>query len=172
MNELLKLIEEGIGLASQAKVLGAIGTLAVLLKLLVDFSKTKFGQSLLAKISGHYKWIRPVIACVLGFLAGALSALALHKPWLSVLMAGLAGIGAGLAGVGGHELISLATTAGREKRAAAGLIDPVLKAGDADVEARVEAVKADLDKVKAITGAAERRKALAAFANAHAPKPA
>jgi hypothetical protein len=169
MEDLIKLIGQGIELAQNAKAMGAIVALAALVKILVDFTKTKFGQSILSKVSAQHKWVRPLVASVLGFAAGAIGALALHKPWLSILMSGIAGVGAAFAGVGAHEVLTLATPAGRASRAASGAVAAALTGGDSEVRAKVEALKFELDKAASISEPKARLSAIAAFMRSNPP---
>jgi len=169
MESMLDIINSGIGIATNAKAWGAIATLAAVIKLLMDFSKTLVGQKLLEKLSAHHKWLRPLVASALGFLAGALGALAMHKPWATILMAGLGGVGAAFAGIGAHEVVSTATAAGRERRAASAAVEHALSAGDDKVKEHVESLKAELDKAAAMPDRKARLAALAAWAKAHPP---
>ncbi len=171
MEELLKLLAQGFDLTRGAWSLGALAVAGVFVKLVIDFAKTPLGQKLLTKVTAKHTWLRPVIAVVLGFLAGALSALAIKQPWITVLQAGGAGIMVGLAAIGGHELVTNTGKTGRTAAAVAGLITNALKAPDAEVQAHVDGLKAELDKAVALPKVADRLAAMAALANKNPPKP-
>ena len=171
MEELLKLLAQGFDLTRGAWSLGALAVAGVFVKLVIDFAKTQLGQKLLTKATAKHAWLRPVIAVVLGFLAGALSALAIKQPWMAVLQAGGAGIMAGLATVGGHELLTNTSKQGKATASVASLIANALKAPDAEVQAHVDTIKTELDKAVALPKVAYRLAAMAAIANKNPPKP-
>jgi len=169
MEELTGLIEQGISVATKWKTLGAVAGLATLVGVLVSFTKTSLGNKLLEKVSANNKWVRPLVACVLGFALGMLSAKAIGKTWAEAFMAGLGGIGAALGAVGAHETITASTAAGRERRAAAASVEHALTAADGDLEVKVEALKAELDKARALPDTRTRLAAIAKWANANPP---
>lgn len=169
MEDILSLINSGVGAASSWKTAGAIAALSAIVWGLLQFSKTTTGQGLLKKLSAHHKWVRPLVANALGFLAGALGALALHKPWLTILAAGFAGIGASFAAIGAHESALTATAGGRERRAASTAIDHALTGDEAEVKEKVEALKVKLDAAVTKTGKAARLSAVAAWMRENRP---
>lgn len=170
MEELLALIKSGVELTQGAWSLGAVAVLAALVKIAIDFSKTQLGQKLLSKISAQHPWTRPLIATVLGLLAGALGAIALKKPWLDVLQAGFVGIAAAWSAVGAHELWSKTGKKGRAQAAVSSLIADALAGPEAEVKTKTEALKAELDRAVSTPNEHERLAAMAAFSNRHPPK--
>lgn len=170
MEEFLDLLSGGVASVKAAWTLGAIAVLAVILKFLVDLTKTKFGQALLVKASWKHKWVRPVVACVLGFFAAGFAALAAQKPWAEILVSAVGGVIAALTGVGLHEAINSFTQSGREGRAAAASVPAALTGSDEEVKAKVEVLKAELDKAMALPSERARVSAIAAHMLANPPK--
>lgn len=100
---MLPILSEAVKAISQWKVAGAIASLAVIVGLLVQLSKSSVGQKLLAlcKLDGPRR--RPWVAAILGAMAASLSALATHAPWLAVLAAAVTGGLAGWSATGANE---------------------------------------------------------------------
>lgn len=169
MEEILALVNQALDIAKNGKSLLAAGIAIAIVKLLVDFCKTSWGQKLTAKITQKYVWLRPIIANVLGFLGGAITALAAHKPWLVVFQAGLAGLGVAWGAIGFHETVGTASSKERARKVAMSAVNAAMKAGDADVAAKIDVVKANLESAKSLTGTKARLRALAGYANANPP---
>lgn len=170
MEDVLDILGSVVKIAGDAKTMGALAALTAFVFALVRFSKTGMGQRLLDKISLRHKWLRPIIAAALGFLSGALGALAVKAPWMTVLLSGLGGMGLGFAATGAHEAAVALSSSERERRAAAGAIESALMAEDDKVKERVEAVKTKLDEAAALTDKKARLKAMAAWAVANPPR--
>lgn len=88
---------------------GWIAGLAALIYLLVQVTKLGFIKTWL----GVRKWIRPLIAFVLGLAGAVFANLAGGVVWWNALLGGIA---AGLASPGFNEFINAVTPSGREKR--------------------------------------------------------
>lgn len=170
MEDVLGLLNEGLSIATNAKALGAILAFVAVIKLLVKFSKSALGEKLTTKLLGTSKTKRSILAAVLGAALAAGTALAEHKPWLQVLLAGLAGAMAGATASGIHEVLTHASSKDREAREAAEVIEHALTGGDAEVKAKVDALKAQLDEAAGKGDSATRLSHIAAFMRGHPPK--
>ncbi len=164
MEDILKAIPQALAILGQWKVLGALGVLAALVSLTVTLAKTSLGQAILSKVSLKHKWLRPVLAAALGFLAAACTALASHEPWLQVLSEGLAGLMSGLVGIGGYEFLKALSPRGRQERAAAAAVSHALTGKPEEVAAKVETYVAELHRARALPDKRARMAAVAAWA--------
>jgi len=95
------------------KTQGWIAGLTALIYLLIQITKLGFIKTLL----GVRKWLRPLIALVLGLAGSVFAAMNGGVVWWSAL---LGGIGAALGSSGFNELMNTVTPTGRAKRTGTG----------------------------------------------------
>lgn len=105
-------------------------------------------------------WLRPLVAVVGGLVLAVVGAIATGTPILPALITGPM---AGALAVGLRELyVTLAGTVTKDERAAGKAISDAVKGTDAEVAAKVAAIKADLDRAAAPgVPEADRLKAMA-----------
>lgn len=160
--DLAVLLQTAMGVISDWQTAGALAGLLALVQLLMKLSKLSIFDAWL----GTKKWLRPLVAAILGGVTAFLTALSLGKPALAALVAG---IGAGLASSGFHELMVIFDANKRAERSI-GSTMAKLMAGDALSEEKVKEVQAAIAEAAAQTTPDARLKALAAYANARPAK--
>lgn len=152
------------------KTLGALAGLLALIKVVTDLTKLAATPEAPKWLVKAFSWLKPAwrpwFATGLGFLAVALAAKLEGRTWVEALMAGLLGGVLGLGASGAHEAIGALKPTERAKKEASAAVAHALDGPEAEVKAKVEAMKADLDKVAALPDKRARLKALADAANA------
>lgn len=113
------------------------------------------------RLLGYRKWLRVVVAVVLGVLTGVLQALTAHRPWAAVAWAAVTGSLAGLGAVGLDQAISWLKPSTRQRDDIVTGIEHTIQAKDAEVTARVATAKSELEAASTMASPAERRKSLA-----------
>ena len=168
----LKLVQQLLGLFSNATSATLLGTLFLAVKTLVDLTKTPTIDRFISQVP----WGRPLASVLLGFLLVFLGALVSGSALLPALGAGLvAGFTAGLAGNGWHELWSAFTKPQKavERDVGAILVDAIkapVKAGDKLADDKLDQVINHLQSIKGIPFEDARLARLAELSNANPPK--
>ena len=106
-----ELVAEGAAVATAWKSLGWIAGVTALVNFLVNLTKLKFLATLIEK--NDLKWIRPALALALALVISITAGLVLGK---SIPIVIVEGVLAGVMAPGFHELFSILTPKGREKR--------------------------------------------------------
>lgn len=151
---------------SDWNTVGALAGLIALVNLLVQLTKLHSLPGFLGKAMAWIKpsW-RPYLAIGLGMLGGFLVALQQGKSWGAAVVGGII---TGLGAIGGHEAITQAQPSEKARKEAASAVEAALTGERDEVKAKVDAMKAELDKVVALPDKKARLKALADLANAKA----
>lgn len=145
------------------QTLGWMGGMTAIIALLLRLSKTPLVDGLLTKFLGKKVWVRPVIALALGVLGGFFQGL--PNGFMAAVIGAIAGLGAGAGAIGSHEAISRMTPTGKAEVEAARALKEAVTAGDAEIGAKVDALKAALDRAAVLPAGKPRLEALAKFAN-------
>jgi hypothetical protein len=152
------------------QTLGLLAGLVALIKLLTDALKLASSEKAPRWLSKAFGWIKPAwrpwVAVALGFLGATLAAAAEGASWPDALITGVLGGVLGLGATGTHEAIGALKPSERAKKDAAAAVSRALDGPEAEVKAKVEAMKADLDRAAALPDKKARLKALADAANA------
>lgn len=145
---------------------GSAGTAALALAIVYGLTRlTKLPT--IDRLLGFKKWLRVVVAVVLGVLTGVLQALVAHRPWAAVAWAGVTGAFAGLGAVGLDQAISWLKPSTRQRDDIVTGIEHTIQAKDAEVTARVATAKGELDAASTMSSPAERRRSLAEWGRRH-----
>lgn len=103
-------LNEVMNVATNYKALGALGTIAAILALLIALTKLRIVSAFLEV--KQLMWLRPVLAVVLGGAGGGVAAAAEGQPVFAGIISGVL---AAFTGVGGYEFIRLASPKERDK---------------------------------------------------------
>lgn len=157
--EVTGIIEALVKAITQPETAGILGIAIGVIYVLVRATKL----SVLAPLFAERKWLRWVIAAVLGGLGAGLAAVAAGQGWLPCVVAGVVGcLTAGLGAVGADSAASATTRAGRDTAKIKAQVEALVVASDEDAAKLVEAAKAAVDAAAAIPAGPARRAALAA----------
>ena len=148
------------------KTVGWLGGMTAVIMLLLRLSKTPLVDGLLTKFLGKKAWVRPVIALGLGVLGGFFQGL--PNGIVAALIGAVAGLGAGAGAIGSHTALGRMTAGGAAEVEATRALKEAVSAGDAEIGAKVDALKVALDKAVTLPTVNDRLAALAKFANGKA----